>query len=369
MSVCITTRNRPALLAAALESIRRQDYPRIEVVLVDDGSDRPEAIAYLDSLAADFRRKRWVIARQPNRFPGAARNTAVRASRGELLMFMDDDNLAAPGEVSTFVRAARHSPADIFTCFLAVFQSAAPTDRPETSHVWPFLGGAVVPGMRRNVFGDANAMYRRRVFKRFGSFTEDFGIGCEDWEFFARAVLLGARLEVVPEALVHYRQTPSGVQNATPSHANHMRVLRPYFALLPADLRGFVHLTPLDRDAAGAAAGDRPAALDHVQRAVVFGSGEAGRIAIGLAARCGWTVPWIVDNNPATWNTTAHGLSVRAPASLTAEPVDLVIVASQAGKPSISAQLQKMGFASGQSFVHFLDPVRVNGTTIQVSLT
>jgi hypothetical protein len=100
----------------------------------------------------------------------------------------------------------------------------------------------------------------------------------------------------------------------------------------------------------------------------VFGSGEAGRLAIGLASQCGWNVPWIVDNNPAMWNQTAHGRLVRGPDSLTTDSIDLVIVASIAGKPAISAQLKQLGFSAGQSFVHFLDPVRVNGTTLQVTL-
>jgi hypothetical protein len=131
-------------------------------------------------------------------------------------------------------------------------------------------------------------------------------------------------------------------------------------------LRPLVHLARGERHSSTPTA---PAAsLDHVRRAVVFGSGEAGRLALGLAARCGWTVPWIVDNNPTTWDTTAHGLPVRGPDSLSRDRVDLVIVASLAGKSSIAAQLTELGFASGQSFVHFLDPVRVGGTALQVSL-
>jgi threonine dehydrogenase-like Zn-dependent dehydrogenase len=101
---------------------------------------------------------------------------------------------------------------------------------------------------------------------------------------------------------------------------------------------------------------------------VVFGSGAAGLMAIDLASRCGWTVPWIVDNNPSTWNTTAHGLPVRAPDSLIRTPVDLVIVASLAGKPAISTQLEKMGLVNGQNFVHFLDPVRSGSVVTQVHL-
>jgi glycosyltransferase involved in cell wall biosynthesis len=364
VSVCITHRNRPELLAAALDSIRRQDYPRLQVVLVDDGSDRPEALAALTALEAEWRERRWTLLRQPNRYLGAARNAAIAAARGDYVLFMDDDNLATPHEVSTFVRAARRSGADILTCSLNVFQDARPAPERPSSHVWPFLGGALGPGLRRNVFGDANAFFRRDVFARIGGFTEDVGVGCEDWELFARAVLRGLRLDTVPEPLVRYRQSPQGMLGSTAKHANEMRALRPYLGLLPPAMRPLVHLA---RHATSAAAASMPRPADHVTRAIVFGSGEAGRLAIDLASRCGWTVPWIVDNNPMTWNTCAHGRPVRAPASLAQDRGDLVIVASVAGKPAISAQLERMGLRAGADFVHFLDPIRVGGLTMQVN--
>jgi GT2 family glycosyltransferase len=197
VSVCVTHRNRPAYLGAALDSIRDQDYPAIEVILVDDGSDEPAAIAALDAFEPEFARRGWTILRRPNRYPGAARNAAVEVAQGDYILFMDDDNLAEPHEVRTLVQAAEQSGADILTCLLSVFQGRglAPTGAP--LHIWPFLGAAIAPGMLRNVFGDANALIRRSVFDRIGGFTEDFGVGNEDWEFFARAVLRGMRLEVV----------------------------------------------------------------------------------------------------------------------------------------------------------------------------
>jgi hypothetical protein len=131
-----------------------------------------------------------------------------------------------------------------------------------------------------------------------------------------------------------------------------------------------VHLSRNDAPRPAAApAGPAPARLDHVQRAVVFGTGEAGRMALDLADKCGWTVPWLVDNNPSVWNTKMLGKPVRQPSSLQKDSVDLVIVASLAGKPAISKQLEKMGLSPGEHFVHFLDPIRVGKTMYQLSLS
>ncbi|MEO8071266.1 MAG: glycosyltransferase [Acidobacteriota bacterium] len=364
VTVCLVTRNRPAFLDVALASLRAQSYPRVEVVLVDDGSDDVDAIAHLTTLEPEFRRRGWPIIRQPNRYVGAARNAAAGAARGDYLLFMDDDNIAAPNAVSTFVGAAERSGADVLSCFMHLFRSAQALPARMPPSIWPFLGGALASGVLRNVFGDANSFFRRSVFTRLGGFHEHFGVSGEDWELLARAVLSGFRVDVVPEPLVRYRQSGQGMWHTTSHHANHMRALRPYFELLPAHLRPLVHLTQRERATDAAP----PPNLDHVRNAVVFGSGEGGRLALGLASRCGWTVPWIVDNNPAAWNTTAHGLPVKAPASLKRRGVDLVIVASLAGRPSISSQLERMGLAHGKEFVHFLDAVKVQNTTLQLSL-
>src|SRR5262249_41194564 len=111
-----------------------------------------------------------------------------------------------------------------------------------------------------------------------------------------------------------------------------------------------------------------PVRLDDVRRAVVFGAGEAGRLAIGLAQRAGWNVPWIIDNNRAMWNRTAHDRPVRAPSSLAKGGFDLVVVASLAGKVEMSKQLEQLGLTPGEQFVHFLDPIRVGGVTLQLAL-
>ena len=192
VSVCVTHRNRPALLRQALESIERQTYPNLEVVLVDDGSDQPEAVEHLASLETEFRKRGWTIVRQPNRFPGAARNAAARHATGTYLLFMDDDNIAKPEEIQTLVTALQTSGADLVTCFLDVFQGdRAPLRHGRRTFRWSFIGGCASIGTIENCFGDTNCLVNRRTFEALGGFTEDFGVGFEDWEFFAKAVLEG----------------------------------------------------------------------------------------------------------------------------------------------------------------------------------
>jgi GT2 family glycosyltransferase len=244
VSVCLTHFDQPRLLAQALESLRRQDYPDFEVVLVDDGSRTSAATSSLVALEPEFARRGWRIVRQENRFLGAARNAAARSARGEYLLFMDDDNYARPGELSIFMQAMRSSGADILTCLMDLFSGdEAPSPETQAGARVLFLGGALGPGMFRNLFGDANALFKRSVFFALGGFTEDRGLGSEDGEIFARAVLAGYRLEVVPEGLFWYRVRADSMSRTMDRFGSERRRLRPYREAVPPDLRPLVDLT------------------------------------------------------------------------------------------------------------------------------
>ena len=100
VTVCIIHHERPELVRMAVDSVVAQDYPALEAVLVDDGSESAEALAALDALEVEFGERGWRVIRQENRFKGAVRNTAAAAARGEWLLFLDDDNVLFPDAVS-----------------------------------------------------------------------------------------------------------------------------------------------------------------------------------------------------------------------------------------------------------------------------
>lgn len=238
ITVCLVHHDRPHLLAQALDSLRQQTYRHFDVVLVDDGSPSRAAQQYIEGLSEEFAWRGWTLHRQENAYLGAARNKAVSLARGEYVLFMDDDNIAKRDELTVFAHAAARSGADILTTVSDIFhdEDAGGQPPPASRELWVPLGNAAGLGVFRNVFGDANALVRRSLFERLGGFTEDYGVGHEDWEFFARAVLAGADLQLVPEPLFWYRVGKASMLRAGSAQIDHARSVRPYWEQLHGGL-------------------------------------------------------------------------------------------------------------------------------------
>jgi O-antigen biosynthesis protein len=88
VSVIVPTRNARPLLEACIGGVRRTAYPNIELIVVDNGSDDPATLRYLDALAADGAQVLRIDG--PFNF-SALNNYAAQHSRGELLCFLNND--------------------------------------------------------------------------------------------------------------------------------------------------------------------------------------------------------------------------------------------------------------------------------------
>jgi hypothetical protein len=246
VSVCVVHHERGPILLQALDSIRRQTISpqMLEAIVVDDGSTSAAAREVLKQAEAweEFRSGRWLLLRRPSRYLGAARNEAARHASGRYLYFLDDDNCLKVGSLRTLLLAAAASGAHVLTSINDKWPSTRPPpETEETSERWLPLGDAAAVGVFKNCFGDASALVRRATFEALGGFTEEGGVGHEDWELWARVVLSGYKLRVVPEPLYWYRVAGGGMlgesigssrMHGTQRLANHARNLRPYLQRL-----------------------------------------------------------------------------------------------------------------------------------------
>ena len=243
VTVCLMHFNRPKLVEAALSSALGQTYEHLETLIFDDGSDARGAVETLEALV-ETHGGRVRLVRQDNRYLGAARNSAARAANGEYVYFLDDDNVLKPHAIDTLVRAACTSGADFVGSFSDIFtgeDAPAPGAVAERRILQAGSDGGFA--LFFNTILDGNALCRRDAFLDLGGNTEDYGIGKEDQEFFARAIRSGRSVNIVPEALFWARHGQRGLKSMHVSRsAGHFRVLEAYWPVVDPRYRGLLLL-------------------------------------------------------------------------------------------------------------------------------
>jgi glycosyltransferase involved in cell wall biosynthesis len=104
ISVIIPTYNRAKLLPQAIESALVQTYPHYEIVIVDDGSTDETS----EIIKPYINKVRFIT--QKNRGVSAARNRGIREAKGELIAFLDSDDLWLPNALRNKVQYLNMHP-------------------------------------------------------------------------------------------------------------------------------------------------------------------------------------------------------------------------------------------------------------------
>ncbi len=218
-SVSVCLRAGTGRVGDAIASIEAQEHPEIEVVMVADGAGRSELAAELERAERKFAEHGWKLLRQRAERADAL-NHGARAATGTYLLFLADDAVAEPGGISTLVRVAEQTGADVVT-------AAATWSAESGTGIRPPEGGPPVAGLFYRCFGDTGYLIRREAFEALGGFDPDADPGSEDHELLCRAALEGLRIEIVPEPLIRER-LGEGVTPADAIHAKSGAVLRAY---------------------------------------------------------------------------------------------------------------------------------------------
>lgn len=184
VSVIIPTYNYERFVVAAVESALEQSYRNLEILVVDDGStDRTQA-----RLAPYEGRIRYIY--QDNRGLSAARNTGIRAARGDLIAFLDSDDLWHPDKLTVQVPRLLADPE---LAFLATDHWSMGTDEIDRMR-WTRID-ASQPLSTRPVrldellvgarFGSCGVLARRWCFDGVGLFDEEL-TSAEDMDMWVR---------------------------------------------------------------------------------------------------------------------------------------------------------------------------------------
>ena len=208
VSIIVPVYNGEATLAACLESIRAQSWEALEVLMVDDGStDRSREIA------RRFAEKdaRFRALDVPHGGPSSARNAGIRAAKGELLTFVDADDLIEREYIASMVTAMGDSE----LCLagyqaLSAAQGAAQLVRPQAGRFRLAELGEGITRYEQALSGVAWKLLRRSIVEAHHlAFQPGVSYG-EDSLFFFRYLAQIERIAVTDTAQYLYRRHDQG---------------------------------------------------------------------------------------------------------------------------------------------------------------
>ena len=216
-SVVIPAYNCAAFLPETLESVFAQTYRDLEIILVDDGStDNTPAV-----VAPYLNRINYI--RQKNGGLPAARNTGIRAAKGEFIALLDADDSWMADKLER--QLPRFSDAEIGIVYSDFsvryadgrFQPSYLVNRPLASE-----GHVLENYIRSRFLFPSTMVIRQSCLEEFGVFDEEM-LACEDVELFARICSRWKVARVDEPLVIRYEGAHNITSNST--KINHYTIL------------------------------------------------------------------------------------------------------------------------------------------------
>lgn len=208
ISVVLPAYNAEKRIAGTLEAILAQDYPNLEIIVVNDASqDKTEQAArrVLEGCGRPFS----IIAHTKNRGVSAARNTGMDAMQGEFLWFMDADDKAEPNLVSTLYALHMKYPCDLSFCgYRNTYEDGSPDayfpvklegDAPRSGEelLWLRIFNKVVTPV-------CGTLFRKQFLQENGLRFQEGCTAGEDVEFLLKVFCRARQAAFTPECLHIY---------------------------------------------------------------------------------------------------------------------------------------------------------------------
>ena len=203
ISVVVGTRNRATYLKRLLDGLLREDYPNMEIVVVD-GASTDGTVELLKSYGQGA--VRWIS--EPDDGEYFAFNKAIAMASGEIIKPMCDDDLLRPGALKHGAEYFREHPeVNIVFGRVEIWDVRTPTGEPSRSWQPPQMDptqGSFRDWLRHTGLMVA-AFLRKRVFEQIGLFETKYLTG--DREFLVRAAFRGIKMGVMPHIVTDYYVT------------------------------------------------------------------------------------------------------------------------------------------------------------------
>lgn len=222
VSIIIPTRNARDLVKTCIDSIRtKTDYPNYEIVLIDNGSDDAQALAYFRELSDSGVR----VIRDDRPFNySALNNSAVRQARGDVLVLMNNDiEVIAPGWLTEMVSHACRPgigavgakllyPSDRIQhagVVMGIGDCAGHVHKGTLVSHWGYFSRASVIQNFAAVTGACLAVRREHYLTVNGLNEIDLTIAFNDVDFCLKLSARGLRTVFTPYALLYHHESAS----------------------------------------------------------------------------------------------------------------------------------------------------------------
>lgn len=231
ISVIIPTCHRETQLLEAIGSVLGEPDVRFEIIVIDDGGERPARDAV--SSIADPRVQYFARATPSRGRPALPRNDGARLARGRYLYFLDDDDLLIPGSLAAMSRALDTAP-EAGMAFGAVEPFGEDQDVLRHEQRYFGKGRRIARGLRGRrglaarlvflppIFVNSACMARRTAFLSVGGYDPDIPI-CEDAELWGR-VVYATGFVFVDRLVVRYRTGAPSLMHALVEGDEKLRV-------------------------------------------------------------------------------------------------------------------------------------------------
>jgi len=208
VSILIPCYNAERYIGETLESVFRQTWPAVEVIVVDDGSEDGSAVEI-----ERFKTTGVQLIRQDNLGAGAARNRAYSASNGKFIQFLDADDLIDSKKIERQMARLVDRPRCVASAEWGRFHSSPNETRFDPEPVWrdldplDWLALSRVDGL--GMLFPALWLVPRTIADAAGGWDETLSLG-DDGEFFTRILLVAESVLFCPGARCHYRSAVPG---------------------------------------------------------------------------------------------------------------------------------------------------------------
>lgn len=203
VSIIIPAFEAERYIGKALESVRSQTYENWEIIVTNDGG-KDATGRMVSDFARQTPRNVVLLEHAQSQGPSAARNTAMKAAKGEYIAFLDADDIWTPEHLNSLCAVLATGKADLAYSDPYVFCETPLGEMQLLPHDTTEMKNPSQDLFRRNFINTSAAAITRRLMEKVGGFSPG---RAEDLDYWIRSAALGFEIASTGKQTYYYRKS------------------------------------------------------------------------------------------------------------------------------------------------------------------